>query len=95
MKINGLDWKVEYNENMNETLFGQTNYENLTVYLRPQCCKQNLRRTLLHEVMHAYCYSIGLMFLESYDRENLCEFFSHNFENIKQAYEEAKKEVNL
>ena len=93
MKINNLEWKIKYNENLNENLFGQTNYENLTIYLRPQCCKDNVKRTLLHEIVHAYCYSYGLHFIESYDRENLCEFIAHNFENISKIYSDAQKEI--
>lgn len=91
MKINNLTWKVKFDDNMPENLFGQTNYSNLTIYLNPICCKENLRRTLLHEVMHAYCYSYGLTFTESFDRENFCEFISHNFMNIEKAYKEALK----
>ena len=95
MKINNLEWKIEFDTNMTENLFGQTNYANHTIYLNPICCFENLKRTLLHEVMHAYCYSCGLHFTESFDRENFCEFISHNFENIAKAYFEAKDEAGL
>lgn len=89
MIINGLNWKIKTNDNLSEDLFGQTNYSNLTIYLNPICCKENLKRTLLHEIMHAYCYSYGLTFLESFDKENFCEFISHHFENISSIYKQA------
>ena len=91
MKINNLDWKIVYDDNMNENTHGQTNYETLTIYIRPQCCVQNQKRTLLHELCHAYCYSYGLMFIETFDRENLCEFISHNLENLVDLYAEGLK----
>ena len=91
MNINGLDWKVCLTDNLKEDLFGTTNYETLTIYLRKQCVPQNQLRTLMHEIVHAYCYSYGLCFHETYDREQLCEFISHNVHNLTRLYEEAKE----
>ena len=78
MKINNLEWKVCYSDNLKEDLFGQTNYETLTIYIKKQLNIQNAERTLIHEIVHAYCYSYGLMYFESFDREQLCEFISLN-----------------
>lgn len=94
MMINNLRWKVCFSDNMKEDLFGQTNYETLTIYLRKQVCDQSLERTLIHEIVHAYCYSYGLLFFESYDREQLCEFLAHNILNIIKCYDEAIKELS-
>ena len=93
MIINKLKWQIKFDDNMRENLFGETNYSNLTIHLNSACCGENLERTLLHEIVHAYCYSYGLTFIESFDRENFCEFISHNLENISKIYEEAKKEL--
>jgi len=95
MKINNLDWSVKYNDDMQEGTFGETNYETLTIYLRTQCHKQNMRRTLLHEIIHAYQYSFGLHFIESFNKETICEFIAHNFEAIGEIYNQAKKEIGL
>lgn len=95
MKINKLDWKVVYNDDMAETLFGETNYETLTIYIRPQCNLQTQNRTLLHELVHAYCYSYGYCFKKEYTNEELCEFISHNMQNLCELLEEAAKELNI
>lgn len=93
MKINNLDWKVAYNDNLKEDLFAQTNYATLTIYVSTQVSKQNVERSLMHEIVHAYCYSYGLMFIESFDREQLCEFISHNIFNLEKLYSEAMEEL--
>lgn len=93
MLINGLEWKIVYSDNMKDDLFGQTNYDTLTIYLRKQCTKQTLARTLMHEIVHAYCYSIGLLFFETYDREQLCEFISHNIFNLTDLFNNACDEL--
>lgn len=93
MTLNGLTWKVKFDANLTENLFGQTNYANLTIYLNPNCCAQTLTRTLLHEVIHAYFYSYGLHFAPEFDRENICEFFSHAYNTINSAYKEALEEM--
>lgn len=93
MKINNLNWSIKFDENLAETIHGQTNYECLTICIRPQCCKQNQKRTLLHEIVHAYLYSYGLIFEKEFGVETLCEFISHNFYNIKSIYETALKEL--
>ena len=94
MIINNLEWKVCFSDNMKEDLFGQTNYETLTIYLRKQVCDQSLDRTLIHEIIHAYCYSYGLLFFENYNAEQLCEFIAHNLKNINDCYKEAIRELD-
>lgn len=93
MIINNLTWKVCFNDNLKEDLFGQTNYETLTIYIRKQLVQHNVCRTLMHEIVHAYCYSYGLMYFESFDREQLCEFISHNIFNITEIYKQALDEL--
>lgn len=95
MIINSINWKIEMNDSLPENIFGQTNYALCKIYLNPSCDKVNLERTLLHEIMHAYIYSYGLHFIETFDRETICEFISHNFGNIRCAYSCALQEVGL
>lgn len=95
MKINNLKWKVVYTDNLKEDLFAQTNYATLTIYVSTQVDKQNMERSLMHEIVHAYCYSYGIMFFESFDREQLCEFISHNISNLIRLYDEAIGELRF
>ena len=93
MKINNLEWKVVYSDNLKEDLFAQTNYSTLTIYVSTQTSEQNVGRSLMHEIVHAYCYSYGLVFIESFDKEQLCEFISHNIFNLTKLYNEAMEEL--
>lgn len=93
MKINNLEWRVCYSDNLKEDLFGQTNYETLTIYIKKQLNTANIERTIMHEILHAYCYSYGLMFFESFNIEQLCEFVSHNFFNLQRLYFSACEEL--
>ena len=93
MKINNLNWKIEMNDSLPENIFGQTNYALFKIYLNRTCGIESLKRTLLHEIMHAYCHSYGLQFIETFGRETMCEFVAHNLENIYEIYNEALKEV--
>jgi len=95
MTINSLEWKVVYSDNLKEDLFAQTNYATLTIYVSTQVNKQNTKRSLMHEIVHAYCYSYGLVFFESFDREQLCEFISHNILNLTNLYNKALEELEL
>lgn len=93
MIINNLHWKITINDNLNENIFGTTNYATQTIYLNPTCVMENIKRTLLHEVVHAFLYSYGLHCIESFDKETICEFISHNLFNITEIYQQALDEL--
>lgn len=73
--------------------FGLTDYESLEITIAPNLCGENKKRTVIHEIIHAYCYSIGYCNKNKYDSEELCEFVAHNLETIKKLSDEALEEL--
>lgn len=86
VKINNLVWTVVVDENLDDNLFGLTDMINLTIYLTPKMCKQNIRPTIIHELVHAVTYSNGIYINEnekSYiSKEQLCEFVAMHLDTI-------------
>lgn len=92
MTINGIKWKIEYAD-LEKGVLGCTNYVNLTIQIKRMPDKNNEHRTLLHEIIHAYTFSYGFVYIKTIDKETLCDFIANNFENISKLYEQAKKEL--
>ena len=95
ININGLDWKIVLDENgiLPEERFGSTYYTTQTIIINKNICEEARHRTLIHELIHAYTYSIGYNEKETYNREELSEFISHNLSNITVLFEMAVKEL--
>lgn len=58
MKINELHWIVAFGY-LEPNNFGQTNYDKQTITINNSLCMEGADRTLIHEIVHAYCYSNG------------------------------------
>lgn len=84
LKILDLDWDVHFLDYTNELLkldgqpcFGVTCYETNNIYIRDEMNDVMTKRTLIHELCHAYAFSYGITFPEKYDKieEIVCDFF--------------------
>ena len=60
MIINGLSWELKLSDNIGDNLLGLTEFNEPKILIKNQENKENLLRTLLHEIVHAYLYSYGL-----------------------------------
>lgn len=89
--INKIDWSIQLSNDLNENLFGDTDYALHLIRINNNCCKNCQERALLHELTHAYCYSFGLIYKEKYNREELCEFISHNAQNLIDLFNKGKR----
>lgn len=81
--IQGIVWTVEYRDKDNEKLqldgepcFGVTNYEENKIYIRAGMQEEMERRTVVHELVHAYAFSRAVAFAarENEIEERVCEF---------------------
>ena len=93
MTINSIDWTVRFDDNLSENTLGQTNYDTLTIMIRSQSNEQNTKRTLLHEIVHAYLYSFGFGPKEQFSVEEVCDFIGSNASNLMNLIEEAYYEL--
>lgn len=60
--ILGINYKIEYVEvvNKEEPRFGQTEFFNSVIKIDRNLSPDMKKQTLLHEIMHCICWSLGL-----------------------------------
>ncbi len=97
MVINGLTWELKMSDNIGDNLLGLTEFNEPKILIKNQENKENLSRTLLHEIVHAYLYSYGLAPTKDkvLTEEELCDFIANNLHNIKKLHNDALIELGL
>ena len=84
----------EQNEQIKDDLFcyGFTNPVEQKIYLNGILCEQQLRQTLIHELVHCWLWSIGASYT-TYCEDAVCDTVSASYEFIHRVVEEyfAKK----
>ena len=84
-KINNLEWKVTYvltfDDDEEEETFGQTIFKDLEIQILQGLNYDVKKRTLIHEVTHAFIFSYGLD-QTSIDEEFLCRFMESHAQKI-------------
>ena len=62
VKIGGFWWKVKINGDIAEEgrCFGSTHYKTQTLYLDPDTTETHQKQVLLHEILHAIVWQVGL-----------------------------------
>jgi len=83
--INNLEWSVSFvisfdDASGTETL-GETHYKDLEILILQNLDYQMRRRTVMHEVTHAFLFSYGLDSAD-YDEEFVCRFMESHAEQI-------------
>ena len=86
--INGLSWSIYYvaeeefpNRKANLSYFGLTLYIPLKIYINKEMHKDNLRRTVIHELTHAYGFAYGYN-LNKCNDEDICRFVDSHLDAI-------------
>lgn len=94
--INNLSWEIIVTniENFGEvdSEFGYCDNLMLKIYLRDDIPIQNLQRTLLHELTHAFLYSYGHRG-DEFNEENICDFIESHLLNIYNLYNAIKDRI--
>lgn len=52
------------------------------IYINKNLQKDLFRRTIIHELTHAYIWSYGLNQVESFKEENICDFLESHGDSI-------------
>ena len=86
--INGLTWSIYYiaeehfpDKKANLTYFGITYNMSLRIYINKEMHKDLLRRTIIHELTHAYGFSYGYN-LNKCNEEDICRFVDSHLDAI-------------
>jgi hypothetical protein len=88
--------KEEYNkktESNSQYVFGLTSFPDRTIYLNDEQSYDQLRRTVMHELMHAYLWTVGACGFSQFDEEDVCNFSSASHYLIHEIMEEYFKPV--
>lgn len=85
--INNLEWTVTYvlgfegDEADGTETFGETHFKELEIQIRQGLNYEIKRRTLIHEVTHAFIFSYGLDG-DLYSEEWVCRFLESHADKI-------------
>jgi len=97
MVINGLTWELKIGDNVGDNLLGITEFNEPKILIKKQENKENMKRVLLHEIVHAYLYSYGLAPTKDkvMSEEEICDFIANNLDNLKSLHIDALCELDL
>ena len=90
--INNLEWNI-IAENSDYNYLGTTSESRLEIHIASVPNTQVIRRTIIHEVVHAYLYSYGFP-KNNFNEEDLCEFIANNLDAITQISDQVFDEIN-
>lgn len=79
----------QQNEQLREDMFcyGFTNPVEQKIYLNTILCEQQLRQTLIHELIHCWLWSYGASYT-SYSEDALCDTVSASYDFIHKIIDE-------
>jgi hypothetical protein len=94
MTINGVEYTVEYLSDIDmrlldgcdENTLGNVNYHNSTISIKKDIDKVKMRRTLIHEIVHAVRFEYGLP--REKNEEVICDFISAFYDIISDLIKE-------
>lgn len=90
LQIHNLNWQVEFiqsehcfeENNTQEELCGITKKLKLQVFINSEMNDDLVRRTVIHELTHAYIWTYGFENFDSFKEEDLCNFIETFSESI-------------
>ena len=103
-RVNGIEWKIKIVDMNDEALkmgaddyrAGITHYSEGTVYIQREMIEGEeslLRTLLLHELVHVYQMSYGMLQV-MWDTEVVADFVSVHIKNIMRTYYEIMVDIN-
>lgn len=96
IKINDIEWQLEIDDRMSDDICGTTEYFEPKISINSKMKGiENIKRTVMHEVIHAYLYSYGFTNKEKFELEQMIEFISHNFYSIEKLSNEAYQKLYM
>lgn len=98
IKIHDLDWEIVFTEEeLEETTCGETDKTSLVISLNTNIPEQLLKRTITHELCHAFIWSYGLENSFPLSEEQVCNFIETYIAEIdklsKYIYNYYRKEI--
>lgn len=90
--INNLEWNIVV-ENSDYDYLGTTSESRLEIHIASVPNTQVIKRTITHEVVHAYLYSYGFP-KKNFNEEDLCEFIANNLDGISHISNQVFDEID-
>lgn len=72
--------------------FGITKYDEQTIYINEEMCKDQKIRTLKHELMHCYIWEMGMYNVPTFNDEMVCDLVASSNDFINEIVERYIKE---
>lgn len=101
VKFNNLEWEIHeaekddlvkrYKEDHSENcdyVFGLTDYVTHDIYINNELLYPQKRKTLMHELTHAYLWSVGMCDIKSFSEEIVCDLVGSCSDLIVEAAEQ-------
>lgn len=88
--------KYKTDVNIDEGSFGITKFEHNEIYIHKDMSKNMIKRTLIHELTHAFLFTFGMMADETkLDEERICTFNEEHLEDIYKTANSVFKTIKL
>ena len=86
-------YKKEYEEDA-YYVRGLTVYSQHEIWLNKDMCKEQIIRTLKHELTHCFIFNYGMYHVPNFNEEMVCDLVASINDFINEVVEEFKKEDN-
>lgn len=80
--INNFNWNVSFVQSFDKEKFGTTRHLTQEIQVLDSLSREETRRTLIHELTHAFINSHGFGQIDEWDTEVVCDFISTYADSI-------------
>lgn len=80
--INNFNWTVSFVPSFDKEKFGTTRYLTQEIQVLDSLSREETRRTITHELIHAFMHSYGFSQIDGWDTEVVCDFISTYADSI-------------
>lgn len=80
--INNFNWTVSFVQSFDKEKFGTTRYLTQEIQVLDSLSMEETRRTMIHELVHAFMQSYGFNQIDEWDTEVVCDFISTYADSI-------------
>lgn len=89
--INNFNWNVSFVKSFDKEKFGTTRYLTQEIQVLDSLSREETRRTLIHELTHAFINSYGFGQVDEWGTEVVCDFISTYADSIVKMTDEVIK----
>ena len=80
--INNFNWTVSFVQSFDKEKFATTHFLTQEIQVLDSLSREETRRTITHELIHAFMQSYGFGQIDEWDTEVVCDFISTYADSI-------------